>query len=84
MIRLPMLNVDAGFACSFCNVWAALSAAPMHRRLTGDVPWQRDDVDHEGWTGLALWPEAEAQSGPIVGFADMTSHEPTTMNTLES
>jgi hypothetical protein len=42
------------FASSFCNGWAALSAAPMHRRLTGDVPWQRDDVDSEAWTDLAL------------------------------
>jgi len=25
---LPMLNVDAGFACPFCCDWAALSAAP--------------------------------------------------------
>jgi len=44
---LPMLNVDAGFACSFCFGWAALSAAPMHRRLTGEGPWQCGDVDSE-------------------------------------
>ena len=52
---------------------AALSAAPMHRRLTGDVPWQRDDVDHEGWTDLALWPEAEAQSVTTASSADVSS-----------
>ena len=40
----------------------------MHRRLTGDVPWQRDDVDSEVWTDLALWPEVEAQSVPIACF----------------
>jgi hypothetical protein len=73
MIRLPMLNVDAGFACSFCNGWAALSAAPMHRRLTGDVPWQRDDVDSEVRTDLSLWPEAEAQSVPIASSSDVSS-----------
>ena len=75
MIRLPMLNVDAGFACSFCCEWAALSAAPMHRRLTGEGPWQRDDVESEVWTDLALWPEAEAQSVPIVCSADVSSRE---------
>ena len=70
---LPMLNVDAGFACSFCFGWAALSAAPMHRRLTGEGPWQRDDVDSEVWTDLSLWPEAEAQSVPIASSTDVSS-----------
>ena len=78
MTRLPMLNVDAGFACSFFSGWAALSAAPMHRRLTDDVPWQRDDVDSEVWTDLALWPEVEAQSVPIVCVADVSSRESAT------
>ena len=78
MIRLPMLNVDAGFAYSFCCEWAALSAAPIHRRLTGDVPWQRDDVDCEVWTDLALWSEAEAQSAPIACSADVSSRESAT------
>ena len=45
----------------------------MHRRLTGDVPWQRDDVDSEVWTDLSLWPEAEAQSVPIAYSADVSS-----------
>ena len=50
----------------------------MHRRLTGDVPWQHDDVDSEVWTDLALWPEAEEQSVPIVCFADVSSRESAT------
>jgi hypothetical protein len=78
MIRLPMLNVDAGFPCSFCFGWAALSAAPMHRRLTGERPWQRDDVESEVWTDLALWSEAEAQSVPIAYSADVSSRESAT------
>jgi hypothetical protein len=57
---------------------AALSAAPMHRRLTGDLPWQRDDVDSEERTDLALWSEAEAQSDPIAGSADESSPESAT------
>ena len=47
----------------------------MHRRLTGEGPWQRDDVESEVWTDLALWPEVEAQSVPIVCFADVSSRE---------
>jgi len=66
------------FQCSLCSGWAALSAAPVHRRLTGDVPWQRDDVDSEVWTDLALWSEAEAQSVPIACSADVSSRESAT------
>ena len=78
MIRLPMLNVDAGFACSFCSEWAALSAAPMHRRLTGEGPWQRDDVESEVLDGSGALAWVEAQSVPIVCFADVSSRESAT------
>ena len=78
MIRLPMLNVDAGFACSFCCEWAALSAAPMHRRLTGEGPWQRDDVESEVLDGSGALAWVEAQSVPIVCSADVSSRESAT------
>jgi hypothetical protein len=50
----------------------------MHRRLTGDVPWQRYDVDFEVWTDLALWSKAEAQSVTIASSADVSSRESAT------
>jgi hypothetical protein len=47
----------------------------MHRRLTGEGPWQRDDVESEVWTDLALLAWVEAQSVPVVCFADVSSRE---------
>jgi hypothetical protein len=70
-------GAEARFACSLFSGWAALSAAPMHRRLTGDVPWRPDDVDSEVATDLALWSEAEAQSVAIACSADVSCESAT-------
>jgi hypothetical protein len=50
----------------------------MHRRLTGEGPWQRDDVESEVLDGSGALAWVEAQSVPIVRFADVASRESAT------
>jgi hypothetical protein len=76
MIRLPIPRVDAAVVH---GEWARWAHLPTHRLLTGVPPWQRDDSDDELNNRICTWPETEMQSGSSIGFADVTSHEQTTM-----
>jgi hypothetical protein len=64
MIRLPILIVDVFIRPRW--KWAHWVRLLTHRRLTGVSPWQPDDLDRLHGR-ICAWPEAEAQSGLVVG-----------------
>jgi hypothetical protein len=47
------------------------------------LPWQRDDCGDHFDGRICTWPEADIQSGSVIGLADVTSHEGTTRKWLE-
>jgi len=65
MIRLRILIVDVVVRPQW--KWAHWVRLLTHRRLTGVSPWQRDDLSMVLHERICSWPEAEAQSGLVVG-----------------